>query len=307
MTVTRVEPTDQSVGRALIWMSGALASFLTVAVAGREAAAVLADAAGRDGAIFSDTVQLMFIRSVIGLLCVLIALSLTRQGFRQISFARFPLHGLRNTIHFAAQFSWLHALTLIPLAQLFSIEFTAPLWVAVLAPLILKERLTPARILAAAVGFCGVLVIVQPGGAGLDLGSALALFAALGFAGSMITTKLLTRNDTVLCILFHMSWTQAVAAGVIALPYMASPPPMFLFWASIVGLCGMTAHYALTRAFSEADAMVVAPMDFMRLPLITLIGALLYGESIDVAVLMGGLVVVCGNIINLIGERCRRR
>lgn len=284
-------------------MVGALASFCTVAVAGREAAAVLAAADGRDAATMTDTVQIMFVRSVVGLMCVLAAIAFTRQGFRQVSFARFPLHSLRNTIHFIAQFSWLHALTLIPLAQLFSIEFTAPLWVALLAPLVLKERLTPVRMVAAALGFTGVLIIVQPGFAGLDLGSALALFAAIGFAGSMITTKLLTRSDTALCILFHMSWMQALAAGLIAVPYMNMPSLTFLFWASIVGICGMTAHYALTRAFVEADAMIVAPMDFVRLPLITVIGAFLYGETIGTAVLLGGAVVIVGNIINLLGER----
>ncbi|MEM9028213.1 MAG: DMT family transporter [Pseudomonadota bacterium] len=295
----------QNVPRAMLWMLVALASFSTVAVAGREAASAMAAAFNRDTTLMSDTLQLMLIRSVVGLICVTIAISFTRRGFGLLSPRHLPFHGLRNVVHFGAQFSWLHALTLIPLAQLFAIEFTTPLWVAALAPLFLKERLTLTRMLAAGLGFVGVLTIVQPGMSGIGLGSLLALLAALGFASSMIVTKTLTRHETALAILFHMSWMQTIMAGVLAAPWLALPDPTFLFWAVIVGFCGLTAHYGLARAFAEADAMIVAPMDFVRLPLIGVVGAVLYGETIEMAVLIGGIIVVCGNIINLLGERRR--
>ncbi len=293
--------------RALAWMVGALASFSTVAVAGREAGEAMAAAAGRDSPALIDTVQIMFVRSVVGLVIAAALVAVSRQGFALIATPKLRIHSVRNTVHFAAQFSWLHALTLIPLAQLFAIEFTAPLWVAVMAPLVLKESLTPVRVAAAALGFAGVLVIVGPQVSGIGLGSALALLASLGFAGSMIATKALMRHDTALSILFHMSWMQTVMAGIIAAPYLTVPTPEFLFWACIVGICGLSAHYCLARAFGEADAIIVAPMDFLRLPLITAIGALLYGESLELAVLMGGLVVIAGNVINLVGERRRAR
>ena len=290
--------------QALAWMLGALASFSAVAVSGREAAAALTAAAGDQG--FSGTLQLMFLRSIVGVLVVSLVLALSQRGFSQIRTPVLHIHGLRNGIHFIAQFSWFHALTLIPLAQLFAIEFTAPIWVALMAPFFLGERLTARRLLAALLGFVGILIVIRPfgdGGGALGLGSALALASAFGFAGSMVATKKMMRTDTALALLFHMSWMQFLVSGALALPTMIlPPPPMFLFWAVVVGVTSLTAHFCLANAFSKADAMIVAPMDFLRLPLIAAIGALLYSERIDLAVFAGAGVIVAGNLINILGD-----
>lgn len=276
------------------WMMTAVVSFSLSAIAAREASKGV------------STISLIFWRSLMAIGMLAVVMVVLRQPFAQLLTPRPWLHWMRNALHFTAQFSWLYALTLIPMAQLFAIEFTAPLWVALLAPFVLNERLTGARVAAAVLGFIGVLVVVRPGHAELTPGVIFALIAAFGFASSMICTKLLTRTDSILVVLVYMATLQML---------MALPPALFELqhltlvtwgWIAAVAFLGLTSHYALTRAFVLADAMLVAPMDFVRLPLIAVIGYLLYNEPLDPWVLAGGSVVVAGNIVNIWGERRRR-
>ncbi len=287
----RLPARPQNVVAALCWMAVALASFIAIAISGR--------AAGQG----VDTMHLMFYRSIVALILVSIMIAASPTGFRQIATRRLPLHATRNAIHFIAQFSWFYALMLIPLAQLFAVEFTAPLWVAVLAPIVLRERLTATRILAAAVGFIGVLIIVRPGAVPISAGTMLALLAALGFAGSMIATKRLVVTEPILGFLFHMSWMQMVMAGIAILPNPDLPTLETFKWIGAVALFGLSAHFALARAFTHADAIIVAPMDFLRLPLIMGVGFVLYAEPVEIWVLAGAAVVIAANVINMLGER----
>lgn len=282
---------------AMLWMVGALVSFMLVAIAGRGA-----KAAG------VSVMELMFFRSVVALAVVALVIPFTAGGVWQIGTRRIGLHAVRNGFHFLAQFSWFSALALIPLAQLFSLEFTAPLWVAVLAPIFLNERLTWSRLLAALIGFAGVMIVVQPGTTTLNEGTIFALVAALGFAASMVVTRALMRTETVLSFLFHMSWMQAVVAALLlGLDRITMPEPEPALWMALVGLCGLAAHFFLARAFSQADAIIVAPMDFLRLPLIAVVGLLVYSEPLDPMVLAGGGVVVLANLFNVWQEHRTRR
>ena len=278
---------------AMFWMAVALCSFVLVAISGR--------AAGNG----IDTMHLMFYRSIVGLVLITALAWFSQAGLRQLATGRLWHHGLRNTIHFVAQYSWLSALLLIPLTELIAIEFTAPLWVALLAPLVLKERLTFSRILAAALGFVGVLVIIRPGSVPVSHGTLFAVVAALGFAGSMIVTKQLVRTETILCFLFHMSWMQLVMAWLPLINTLEVPSAAVVPWIIAIALAGMMAHFSLARAFTHADAMIVAPMDFMRLPLLMGVGVVLYSEAVDPIVLLGAVVVIAANLINIVRERRR--
>ena len=235
-------------------MAVALLSFTTLAIAGRFA--------GKG----TDPMHMMFYRSIIALVIVTICAAVSSGGLAQLASNRLALHGVRNVIHFIAQFSWLSALLLGSLAQLVSIEFTAPLWVAILAPFILGERLSAIRAMAAVLGFAGVLIIMQPSGVEFGAGAVFALIAAIGFAGSMITTKLLVRTETILCFLFHMAWMQLlISAGFVAHD-LQLPARETLFAITAIAIFGLSAHFALARAFTHADAIIVAPLDFLRVP-----------------------------------------
>ena len=278
---------------AIVWMSGALLAFSVIAIAGREAQKSI------------DTVQLMFGRALIGLAILTIILMATGGRWQDVTTQRPGLHLLRNILHYAGQFSWLYALPLIPLATLFAVEFTCPLWVAILAPLILGERLTLTRVIAAMLGFIGIIAIVGPSITAISPGLLFGLLSALGFAASMICMKSLTRTEDAFRIIFVMHVIQLAIGLIPMVTRWIWPDPVTLMWVAIVGVAGLVAHYSLTRAFAVADAIIVAPLDFLRLPLIAVIGAYWYAESLEPLVLLGAGIIVAANVLNMWGERRR--
>lgn len=273
---------------AAAWMMGAVAAFTLMAVAGRMVRDQL------------DTFEILAFRSLIGVAIIAVVLSL-RGGWGAVSLRRPGLHLTRNVTHFVAQNLWFHALFTIPLAQVFALEFTAPLWVLILAPFLLGERLTRVRALSAALGFLGILIIVRPGAAGISAGVGAAALAAVGFALTYICTKKLTAVATASCILWWMSVMQAVMGlacagleGRIALPSGAALP-----WVLVLGATGLGAHYCIARALQLAPATVVMPFDFLRLPVIAVVGLLLYGEPVGLALVAGSALILAGNYLNL--------
>ncbi|MEM9637014.1 MAG: DMT family transporter [Pseudomonadota bacterium] len=274
--------------KAALWMSGAIASFSTMAVAGREASAQL------------DTFEIMMYRSLIGVI-VVVALAGATGSWREINRDSLGAHLVRNLAHFTGQNLWFYAVTVIPLAQVFALEFTSPLWVIVLSPLILGERLTFVRGIAAIMGFIGILIVARPDMAGINAGVITAASSAIFFALTIMFTKRLTRTQTITCILFYLTTMQLVmglaAAGYdgdIALPDAASLP-----YVVMIGFAGLLAHYCMTNALAIAPATVVVPIDFIRLPAIAVIGMLLYNEAVDMWVFLGALIIFAGNYLNI--------
>ncbi len=277
-------------------MLGAVASFSCMAIGGREVAGQL------------DTFELMLCRSLIGA-AILIPFGLATMRMGQVRTQRFRLHLVRNLFHFTAQNLWFYALAFIPLAQLFAIEFTTPIWIALLAPLLLGEALTRWRVIAAVLGFIGILVIAQPGYAPLNVGHLTAALSTLGFCGSIMMTKALSRTESTFCILFWLTITQAVYGTITVVWDGDVTLPTFdnLHWVVLVGICGLTAHISLTNALMLAPASVVAPMDFARLPIIAVVGWLVYLEPLTLAVAAGGALILMANTINLRAEQRRSR
>lgn len=277
---------------AALWMTGAIFAFSSMAIGGRAVAIEL------------DTFELMMFRSFIGLfIMTMIGVLTGRLG--QIRTGRIGLHVLRNISHFAGQNLWFFALSLIPLAQLFALEFTSPIWVLLFAILFLGERLTRMRVIAVALGFAGALLVAQPGGDANPLGLATAALAAIGFAGSIVATKMLTRTESVFTILFWLTAIQSVLGiiftgwdGDIAWPSLAIWP-----WVVMVGLAGLIAHTCLTNALSVAPATIVVPMDFLRLPAISVVGVLFYDEPLSAAVYVGAILIFTGNYLNIWSEQ----
>ena len=271
--------------RAALWMSGALLSFMAMAIAGRELSKEL------------TTFQILFFRSLIGL--GVVALLLQRSGWTQLRTTAFRTHLVRNVAHFGGQYGWFYGIALIPLTEVFAIEFTVPIWTAILASLVLGERMSALRALAVAIGFVGVLVILRPGIAVVSPGALAVFGGALGYAASHVFTKRLSRTETPLAILFYMTAIQLPLGLVPALPGWVWPSAPLWPWVGVVAVTALSAHYCLARAFRLADATVVVPMDFLRLPLIAVVGFLLYGEKLEVWVLVGAIIVFVGAWLNL--------
>ncbi|MCT4370022.1 DMT family transporter [Yangia mangrovi] len=278
-------------------MLGSIFSFSAMAVAGRYVSSGL------------DTFEIMLYRSLLGVAIISSIVQLTGKR-KTVATRHIGTHIIRNISHFTGQNLWFYAITVIPLAQVFALEFTGPIWAMLLAPLVLGERLTWPRTLAALVGFLGILIVTRPSPETLSPGLVAAAGAAIGFAGSAIFTRKLTRTDSTLCILFWLTLTQAIMGlvcagfdGDIALPSAEAVPGVI-----VIGLAGLCAHYCLTTALGLAPASVVMPIDFTRLPVIAIVGMLLYAEPLDPWVLLGAAIIFAANYANILREtRAARR
>ena len=272
-------------------MAGVVVSFTVMAVAGREASVEL------------DPFELLLYRSIIGIAIIIAACSYSGT-LAQIRLDRFKLHVIRNIFHFFGQILWIFAIFTIPLAQVFAFEFATPLWTAVLAPLFLGERMTWMRRITVTAGFIGILIVARPGFYEVSPGVIAAILCAVGFAVSAIATRKLVGFASVMCILFWMVVIQSILSfaiagldGDIAFPTTRTAVPVLL-----VALTGLSAHYCLTSALQCAPAVIVMPLDFARLPIIAIVGMLLYGENLDLFIFVGAAIIVCANYMNIRNE-----
>ncbi len=291
------DPTAQTEPlKAATWMIGAIISFSAMAVAGREVAVEL------------DTFELMMYRSLIGVALV-VSIGGAFGRLKDISTGHMGLHVLRNVSHFTGQNLWFAAISLIPLAQVVALEFTSPIWIALLAPIFLAEKLTRLRLLVALMGFCGAMIVARPDFSNIEPGVLLAAGAAIGFAGSAIFTKLLTRKEAITSILFWLTVMQAVF-GLICAGYdgdITVPTNVTLPWVVVVAITGLAAHFCLTTALSYAPATIVMPFDFVRLPVIAFIGVLLYAEQLEWQVMLGAAIIFGANYLNIAAESRAKR
>jgi len=281
----------QNIPKAVVYMTGAIGSFSAMAVAGREVSFEL------------DTFEIMMYRSFVGIAVVLV-LGWYFGTLRHITRRHVGTHFTRNLAHFTGQNLWFYAVTVIPLTQLFALEFTNPLWVLLLSPMVLGERLTRMRVLAAVMGFAGILIITRPWEFGISFGVTTAALSAVAFAWTTLMTKKLTRTESVTCVLFYLTVMQAVF-GVVCAGYdgdIAVPSMTALPYVMVIALCGLLAHFCITSALALAPATVVIPVDFARLPVIAVIGMLAYGEALDIMVLAGAVLIFVGNYSNILHE-----
>jgi drug/metabolite transporter (DMT)-like permease len=194
---------------------------------------------------------------------------------------------------------------MIPLGQVFALEFTSPIWLILLAPIFLGEALTRPKLIAAGFGFVGTMFVARPDFSTFDPGVIAAALAAVCFATTNMATKALTRHETIVSIMFWLTGMQLVM-GLVMAGYdgdIALPTAQTLPWLVLIGLCGLTAHFCLTTALSLAPASVVVPIDFLRLPVAFTLGWFLYGESLSPALIIGAGLILAGISLNLWASR----
>jgi drug/metabolite transporter (DMT)-like permease len=267
-------------------MTGWLGLMLIMAVAGREATREL------------NVFQIMEVRTVLGII-LLYPLIRLYGGFATLKTSRPLAHLARNLIHYAAQLGWFLSLTLIPLGQVVSIEFTMPIWTAILAAGFLGERMTKWKIAAIVLGVVGVVVIVRPATSEINPGQLIAFAAAIGFGISVAMMKSLTRTESAVAIVFWMMVIQS-AAGLLPSLYVWKWPSLYVWFCVIlIAFSGTFSHFCLARAMLYADATIVLPMDFLRVPLTAAAGWLIYSERLDVFTVLGAALILTGNLLNL--------
>jgi drug/metabolite transporter (DMT)-like permease len=274
--------------RGVLWMSGAVLSFCAMAIAARQLLKHL------------GTFEILFFRTGVALLIVL-AFAL-RTGIATLRTRRFGLHLWRNGVHLGGQASWVYAIGALPLATVFAIEFTAPIWTAVLAVLFLGEHMNRGRAVMLALGLAGVLVILRPGAGVFEPAALVMLAGSLFFAIQFIGTKKLSATESPMAVLFWMSVIQTPFCLAAALPGWTAPATADLPWILVIGTGSFTAHYCMTRAMKLADAMVIVPVDYFRLPLIAVVGAAFYAEAFDPMVFLGAAMIFAGVWFSLTRE-----
>lgn len=235
------------------------------------------------------TLQILFLRAAVGL--AIIAPIALRRGLDGIRTQRPGYHFGRNAVHLAGQFCVFYGIIHIPLAEVTSLEFTVPIWSAILAGLWIGERVGLHRWLGMVASFVGVLFIVRPGFAQIDPAVFIVLLGAFGFAVQNVMVKVLTRSDSAGTIVFYMNLFQMLLAAPLAIWAWTPLGWHHLPWIAALGVAGMVAHYAMTRAFAIADLSLVFPFDFLRMPLLAVCAWAIWGEVFSPWTALGALVI----------------
>jgi S-adenosylmethionine uptake transporter len=271
--------------RAILWVFAMLFSFLTMAIAARE---------------LSDTIspfQIVFMRTIVALSIVFAIVLRSQPG--AIAIHRPKLHMFRNFIHYFGNLTWIMGVGLIPLAQVFALEFTMPIWVAMMAVFFLKEKMTIGKVVAIVFGFIGVLIVLRPGLVPIEFGSLFVLIASFAFAIAFVTAKSLSKDNAALAIIFWMFAMQLPISAIGGIYVWTTPEWADVPWILWIGVTALTAHYSMVRALALADVTLILPIDFIRMPLIAVIGYLAYAEPFSIWIFIGAALIFAGNYYNI--------
>jgi drug/metabolite transporter (DMT)-like permease len=278
--------------KSAIWMSGALFSFSLMAIAVKEL--------GQGFSLF----EMLFFRSVIGLLiltAIIYSLERNKPSEKKSAFNTHQLkkHIFRNAMHFGGQWCWMFGILYLPLAQVFALEFTTPMWTLLIACLFFGERLNWQKTLAVFCGLIGVVLITQPSSELFNPVSVIVLMCGIFYGISLNVTKTMVVSESPLTILFYMSLVQLPIGFIGMLSDFIVPSAMQAVWVISIALTALVAHFCISKAMMFGEVSKVMTIDFVRLPVIIVVGALIYNESLDGWLLLGGIIIFIGNAINL--------
>lgn len=252
-----------------------------------------------------DAIEILFFRNLVA---VVFTLPLVMAAGAAVFHTRqLRWHGARAVVQFGAQFSWVYALPLLPLAEITALEFTVPLWTAPLAILFLGERVGIPRWVATVLGFVGVLVILRPGFAVVSPAAMVVLAGCIGFAAAGVLVKYLTRTDDPRIIVLYSNLIQLPVALVPTLFVWVTPSWSDAPWILAWGLVGLAAQHAMAQGLRLIDVTLGAPIDFARLPMIAFVGYALYDELMSLWTAVGALIIFGANYYALRAETLRRR
>ena len=252
-----------------------------------------------------DPLQVVFFRCAFGLVAMLPWL--IGHGIGALRTQRLGLHAIRATSGIFSMALWMTGLSLIPLAQATALSFTAPIFASVLAVIFLGEVMRVRRWSATVLGLIGTLIIIRPGFEAFQPVALLVLASALIGSTSTIMVKIMARTDSTGTIVIYMVLFMTPLSLLPALLVWQAPNLVELGWAALLGLAGTLGHVCLTRALAAADATLVIPFDYLRLPAVALIALLAFGEVPSVWTWIGGAVIAASSIYMTLREARLRR
>jgi drug/metabolite transporter (DMT)-like permease len=221
---------------------------------------------------------------------------LLRTGISTMRTRRFPLIGLRALLGLTSTLCWFYGVPHIPLAESTAINFTSPLWATAFAAIILGEQVRLRRWSATAIGFCGVLIVLRPGFYDFSDFALIVLAGSAAWGCQHIVLKTLSRTERADVILGYHALLLTPIAFAFAMPFWITPSWTDLIWLGLIGALGTAGHLCLTRSFAAAEASVVLPFDFAKMPLAALIGYLAYGEHPDVWTWVGAVIILASSV-----------
>lgn len=245
--------------------------------------------------------QIAFFRNFFGLAFLLPLLM--RSRFAVLRTKRIGLHILRGVINIAAMLMFFTALSISPLAKVTALSFTAPIFMAVLAVLVLGERFRIYRWLAILSGFIGMLIILRPGLVAIDLGAVLVVVSAALWAVAMVIIKFQSRTESSLTIVAYMGIFLGLFSIVPALWVWQPFGLQTLGWMVMIGLFGSIAQMSLSQSLKETDPTAVMPFDFLKLIWTALIGVWFFSENPDMYTWIGAAVIFLSGLIIALRER----
>jgi drug/metabolite transporter (DMT)-like permease len=235
--------------------------------------------------------EVMFFRSLSSLL-VCAALILPFTGFAVFATRRPRDHLARGVSQSISQTFTVLAFSLMPLAGAIAINFSAPLWSALLSVLWLKERAGPARWTALLTGFLGVLIVADPGADSLTLGALFALANAVMYGSVTVAVRGMTATESTNTLLMWQMVTIAVIHAFLPLFGFRWPAPLDAAMLFASGIANALAQYLWTRALCLAPAAAVSPFYYFLLVWALVIGFLAWGEVPTIGLLAGSAIVV---------------
>jgi drug/metabolite transporter (DMT)-like permease len=241
-----------------------------------------------------DPLEIVFFRNFFGFAAMVPWLS--RHGLGVMRTKRLGTIFLRSFWGFFAMATWFSALAIVPLSNAVALSFTAPLFAAIAAVVILGEVIRARRVTALAIGFAGTVVILRPGFDTIGWGETLVLASTVTMALSIVTMKALTRTEGSASL---VAWQTLLIAPISLIPALfvwSWPSPEMWVWLIVLGIFASVAHVAFTRAFSMADTTYLMPFDYSRLPMVALLGWIFFNETTDLCTWVGAAIIAASSI-----------
>lgn len=231
-----------------------------------------------------------FLRYAMGLVFILPALGVLRRA--QITKRQYSMFATRGLFHAMGVILWFFAMTRIDIAEVTAMNYLAPIYVSIGAALFLGERLAARRIVAVIMGLLGAVIILRPGFRELSSGHFAMLIAAVVFAGSYLLAKVLADEAKPIVVVTMLSIFVILGLAPFAFSVWITPNAQELMILALVAILATAGHFTMTLAFAAAPVTVTQPISFLQLVWATLLGALAFGEPVDVWVIIGGIVIL---------------
>jgi len=271
-------------GRAMLTMLVAVAMF------------ALMDAGLKQLSTHYPPLQVASLRGAASLPLVLVW-ALATGGLAPLLRVRWSLHLLRGVLGVAMMATFVFAVSKLPLSTTYSIFFVAPLMITALSVPFLGEKVGPRRWTAIVIGLIGVIVLLRPTGQGMGSLAALAvLVAAVMYAISAITVRILARTDSTQSMMVWLMAMIALGAGALAWPEWVAIRREDLWLIAGIGVAGALGQYAITEAFRMGEASAIAPLEYTALVWGVLFDLTFWGVLPDAITWLGAAIIVASGL-----------